>query len=161
MPHFVNEYEYTPDILEESVGAWWDCKFRDGYRSMLVGVILIAALAIVMKRPVLLLAEFAPLFVIALLKFKKKKAIQIERERVDVLFRSSGLSYRVEVGEDISVISSKGSNHIRFSDVENYIETKNLIILFVKGSMTLAFDKNGFREGAKEDFLSLLADRMK
>ncbi len=161
MQHFVNEYEYTPEILEESVGAWWDCKFRSGYRSMLVVIVLIAVLSIVMKQPVLLLVELAPLFVIALFGLKKKKAIQIEKERVDILFRSSPLSYRVEVGEDISAVSSKGNSRIQFSDVENYVETKNLIILFVKGSMTLAFDKKGFREGTKESFMSLLADKIK
>ncbi|MDE7339332.1 MAG: YcxB family protein [Lachnospiraceae bacterium] len=158
MQHFVNEYEYTSDILEESVGAWWECKFKAGYRSMLVVFILIAVLSIVLKRPVLLLVEFAPFFVIMLLKLKKKKAIQIEQERVDILFHSSALSYCVEIGEDISVTSSKGNNRIQFSDVEKYIETKNLIILFVKGSMTLALDKKGFREGTKEAFMSLLAD---
>ena len=161
MQHFINEYEYTPEILEESVGAWWDCKFKSGYRSMLVAFILIAVLSIVMKQPVLLLLELAPLFVIALLGLKKKKAIQIEQERVDILFRSSPLSCRVEVGEEISVTSPKGNSRIQFSDVESYIETKNLIVLLVKGSMTLAFDKKGFREGTKETFMSLLADTIK
>lgn len=158
MKYFVNEYEYTPEILKESVGAWWDCRFKAGYRSMFVVFILIAVLSIVMKRPVFLLVELAPFFVIVLFWLKKKKAIQIELERADILFRSSDLSYRVEVGEDISVTSSKGNNRILFSDVENYIETKNLIVLFVKGSMTLAFDKKGFKEGTKEAFMALLAD---
>ena len=152
MQHFVNEYEYTPDVLEESVGAWWDCMFKAGYRSMLVVFILIAALSIVMKRPVLLLVELAPLFIIVLFKLKKKKSIQIEKERVDTLFRNSALTYRVEVGEDITVISAKGNNHI---------ETKNLIILFTKGSMTVTLDKKGFREGTKEAFMSFLTDKIK
>lgn len=158
MQHFINEYEYTPDILEESTGAWWDCKFKAGYRSMLVVFILIAVLSITLKKPVLLLVELAPIFVITLFRLKKKKAIQIEQERVDTLFRNSALLYRVEVGEDISVTSSKGENHIQFSDVEGYTETKNLIILFIRGSMTLALDKKGFREGTEEAFMSLLAD---
>ncbi len=161
MQHFVNEYKYTPDILKESVGTWWNCKFKAGYCSMLVVFLLIAVLSTVMKRPVLLLLELAPLFIITLFWLRKKKAIQIEQERVGTLFRNSDLSYRVEVGEDISVTSSNGNHRIQFSDVENYIETRNLIILFVKGSMTLALDKKGFREGTKEAFLSLLADTIK
>lgn len=160
MQHFVNEYEYTPDVVKESVGAWWDCKLKAGYRSMLAVFILIAALSIAMRQPVVLLAELAPLFVIVLFQLKKKKAVQIELERVNILFRGSSLSYHVEVGEDISVTSSKGSNRISFSDVESYIETKNLIILFTKGSMTLALDQKGFREGTKEAFMSLLADKI-
>ena len=161
MQHFVNEYEYTPDILKESTGAWWDCKYKDGYRSMLMVSIVIAVLSIIMKRPVVLLMEFAPLFVVALFLYKKKKAAQIEQERVDILFHGSSLTYRVEVGEDISVTSSKGKSRIQFSDVENYIETRNLIVLLVKGSMTVALDKRGFKEGTKEAFMSLLADKMK
>lgn len=42
-----------------------------------------------------------------------------------------------------------------------YIETRNLIVLLVKGSMTVALDKRGFKEGTKEAFMSLLADKMK
>lgn len=158
MQHFVNEYEYTSDVVKESVGAWWDCKLKAGYRAMLAVFILIAALSIAMRQPVVLLAELAPLFITVLFQLKKKKAVQMEQERVNILFRGSSLSYHVEVGEDISVTSSKGNHRISFSDVESYIETKNLIVLFLKGSMTLALDKKGFREGAKEDFMSLLAD---
>lgn len=161
MQHFVNEYEYTPDILQESIGAWWDYKYKDGYRSMLAVFILIAVLSIVMKRPVFLLTELAPLFVVVLFRFKKKKSIQIEQERIDILFRGTDLFCRVEVGEDISFTSLKGNRRIQFSDVENYIETRNLIVLFVKGSMTIPLDKKGFREGTKEDFMSLLANTVK
>ncbi len=160
MQHFVNEYEYTQDILKESIGSWWDWKFRDRFRSMLIISVLIAVLVIVIKQPLFLLAELVPLFLIILFKFKKRNSIQIEWERIDILFRGKGLSYRVEIGEDISFTSAKGSNHVQFSDVENYIETKNLIVLFLKGSMTLALDKNGFKEGTKEDFMSLLAERI-
>lgn len=160
MQNFVNEYEYTQDIMKESVGAWWDYKFKGGYRSMLVGFLLITIVAIVGKRPVLLLLEIIPVFVIVLSILKKKKAIQMEQERSEVLFRSSA-SCRLEVGGDISVTSPRGSNRIQFSDVENYMETKNLIVLLIKGGMTLAFDKNGFKEGTKDEFLSFLADKMK
>lgn len=158
MQHFVNEYEYTPDILKESTGACWDRMFKDGYRSMLMVSIVIVVLSIVMKRPVILLAEVAPLFVVVLFRLKKKKSIQLEQERVDILFRGLSLTCRVEIGEDISVTSSKGKNRIQFSDVENYIETRNLIVLLVKGSMTVALDKKGFKEGTKEDFMSLLTE---
>lgn len=161
MQHFVNEYEYTPDILQESIGAWWDYKYKDGYRSMLAVFILIAVLSVVMKRPVFLVAELAPLFVVVLFRFKKKKSIQIEQERIDILFRGTDLFCRVEVGEDISFTSLNGNRRIQFSDVENYIETRNLIVLLVKGSMTISLDKKGFREGTKEDFMSLLANTVK
>ncbi|MBD5551644.1 MAG: YcxB family protein [Lachnospiraceae bacterium] len=161
MQHFVNEYEYTPDILQESIGAWWDYKYKDGYRSMLAVFILIAVLSIVMKRPVFLVAELVPLFVVVLFRFKKKKSIQIEQERIDILFRGTDLFCRVEVGEDISFTSLKGNRRIQFSDVENYLETRNLIVLFIKGSMTISLDKKGFREGTKEDFMSLLANTVK
>lgn len=161
MQRFVNEYEYTQDILEESIGVWWDRKFRDGYCTMFVVFILIAVLSIVLRRPVFLLFEFCPLFGITLFRFNRKKAIQIERERMDILFRGLPISYRVEVGEDIFTISPKNTNRIQFSDVENYTETRNLIVLFIRGSMTLPLVKNGFKEGTKEDFMSLLAGKVK
>lgn len=161
MQHFVNEYEYTTDVLEESVGAWWDCKFKNGYRSMLVVSVLIVVLSFIMKRPAFLLTELAPLFVIVLFKYKKRKSIQIEKDKIDVLFQNLPLSYHVEIGENIIVTFSKGSNCIQFSDVEKYIETQNLIILIVKGSMTLALYKKGFKEGTEEEFKSLLASKIR
>lgn len=66
MQHFVNEYEYTQDILKESIGSWWDWKFRDRFRSMLIISVLIAVLVIVIKQPLFLLAELVPLFLIIL-----------------------------------------------------------------------------------------------
>ncbi len=66
MQHFVNEYEYTQDIITESIGSWWDWKFRDRFRSMLIISVLIAVLVIVIKQPLFLLAELVPLFLIIL-----------------------------------------------------------------------------------------------
>lgn len=161
MQHFVNEYEYTRDLIEESVGAWWACKYKAGYRSMSVQIILLVLLAIVMKRPVLLLLELAPLFVLVLFKVRKKQSIQLERERIEILYRNLTALFHIEVGEDLSCTTPNGNSRVQFSDVEDYVETKNLIVLFLKGNMTLAIDKKGFKEGTNEDFLSLLKDKVK
>lgn len=161
MQHFVNEYEYTRDFIEECVRAWWACKYKAGYRSMSVQIILIAVLAIMMKRPALLLLELAPLFVIMLFTIKKKKSIQLERERVEVLYRNSTALFHIEVGEEIFCTTPNGNSHVNFSDVEGYAKTKNLIVLFIKGNMTLTLDKEGFKEGTKEDFLSLLEEKVR
>lgn len=161
MQHFVNEYGYTQAILEESIGAWWDYKFKGMHRSMLIVSILILAVAALKRWPVFLLAELAPLFIILLFRYKKKKAVQSEWERIDVLYHGTDLRYRVEVDGDITFTSPKARSRIRFSDVEGYIETKDLIVLLIRGSMTLPLDKKGFKEGTKEAFMSLLADKVR
>lgn len=51
--------------------------------------------------------------------------------------------------------------HAAFSDIEDFIETKNLIVLLLKGSLTVALSKNGFKEGSAEECIAFLKENIK
>lgn len=56
--------------------------------------------------------------------------------------------------------SDKGENNVPFSDIENLAETKNWVILFLKGSMTVAPDKKGFTSGNADECINYLKARI-
>lgn len=159
--NFINEYEYTPEISAEAVGAWWQHKFRNGYIIMIILIVLIPLMQIpaaflIGRFRFLLMLEVFPITVIILFRLKQTKAIQTERERMEVLFKDGTFVYQIELASEIHTVSSKGENHISYQDVEDFRETRNLIVLFLKGSMTLALHKEGFQEGSAEECITFL-----
>ena len=160
MKLFVNEYKHTTDIISESMAVWWGRRFRKGYISMGICILLILGLSfLTMKLPYLLL-ELLPILMIVLFKVKEKQAVKQEAERMEVIYNDIIPSIRVEISEDIHVSSDKNDNRISFSDVENVVESKNLIILLVKGSMTVPLDKKGFISGNADECMKYLKERI-
>lgn len=165
MESIVNEYEYTPEISAEAVGAWWQQKFRNGYITMIILIVLIPLMQILAtffigRFRLLLALEIFPIAVIILFRMKQSKAIQTERERMEVLFQNGTFVYRIELASEIHTISSKGENRIKYEDVEGFRETRNLIVLFLKGSMTLALHKEGFQKGSAEECTDFLKKKI-
>lgn len=165
METMINEYEYTPEISAEAVGAWWQRKFRNGYITMIILIILIPLIQILTtffigRFRFLLMFEIFPIAVIILFRMKQSKAIQTERERMEVLFKNETFFYRIELASEIRTISSQGENSIKYEDVEDFRETRNLIVLFLKGSMTLALHKEGFQKGSAEECTDFLKKKI-
>ena len=144
MALFVNEYEYTTDIISESMAAWWGKKFRNGYISMGICILITLGLFLLRKRIIYLLLGLLCVLLIVLFKVKEKRSVKLEQERMAVLYKDTVPTIRVEISEDIYVSSDKRESRVSFSDIENVVETKNLIVLFIKGSMAVALDKKGF-----------------
>lgn len=149
MSYFVNEYQYTADIIAESNIAWRRRKHIIGYICIPVMVLFILLCSIVAGHfiPKILALEVVPLFLSVQYIRAEKISVKTERERIEVLFGSTAPVLRVEIGEDVRMISSRNDSHVSFSDVENMVETKNLIVLMIKGSITVSLHKNGFRQG--------------
>ncbi len=159
MERFVNEYRYTPELAEESVGAWWKWKNKKGVDSMLVCMVMIPLLAIFTQNMYCLMILFLPIAVLLLLKAKAKKGIQTEKSRLQVMHPNEAPMVRVEICENISLKTEETSRTISFSDIEDVLETQSLIVLCMAGMMTIALDKNGFVEGTAERCLDELRQR--
>lgn len=157
---FVNEYEYTTDIISESMAAWWGKKFRNGYISMGICILITLGLFLLRKRIIYLLLGLLCVLLIVLFKVKEKRSVKLEQERRAVLYKDTVPTIRIEIGEDIHVLTDKKENLISFSDVENVVETKNLIVLFVKGSMTVTLDKQGFISGNADECMNYLKEHI-
>ena len=160
MALFVNEYEYTTDIISESIAAWWGKKYRNGYISMGICTLLALGLFLLIKDSVYLLLGLLCMLLIVLFKVKEKRAIKLQQERFKVLYKDAIPITRVEISEDIYTSTNERESRISFSDVENVVETKNLIVLFVKGSMTVTLDKQGFISGNADECMNYLKEHI-
>lgn len=163
MRSFRNEYEYTPDVMSEGITAWWKKKYnlKNGY--LLSGILFVLLLSgcLYLKRWEFLTLELLPLLMIFFFYKKMKLAVKTEQEKMKVIFPDSVPVFHVEIGEDICMITPKADTHVPFSDIEDMIETKNLIILMVKGMMTVTLDKRGFKQGDVDACIEYLKERLK
>lgn len=78
---------------------------------------------------------------------REKRAVRMQQERIRVFFKDTIPVYRIEIGEDIHITTLGSERNISFSDVMKLIETKNLMILLVRGNMAVTLDKRGFVQG--------------
>ena len=162
MESFINEYEYTHDVISEGISAWWHKKynFKKGCLLCSILFLLILLLSLYEKRWELLALELLPslilMLMIPLLHKKVKLAVQSEQERMRIIFPDGIPVIQVEIGEDICMITPKAETRVRFSDVEDVIETKNLIVLIIKGMMTVMLDKRGFQQGNADECMRFI-----
>lgn len=162
MESFINEYEYTNNVISEGISAWWHRKynFKKGYLLCGILFLLILLLSLYKKRWELLMLELLPaLILLLMIPFLHKKvrlAVQTEQERMKVIFPDGIPVVQVEIGEDICMITPKAQTHVQLSDVEDIIETKNLIVLMVKGMMTVTLDKRGFKQGNADECMKYI-----
>lgn len=159
MKIFVNEYEYTFDVISESISAWWRRKynFKMGCISSVLLALLIFLISLYKERWMLFAALIPlPFLYIIFILQKMKMAVKLEKEKIKVIFPDSVPILQVEIGEDICMITPKSETRVQFSDIEDIIVTKNLIILMVKGMMTVTLDKKGFKQGNAGECLEYL-----
>ena len=159
MNFFVNEFQYTPEFINESVGAWWKRRFKRGYISMIVCILLIISVALLMRQPLYLCLEILPILVMMIMRQKTKLAVKLEKDRLEVVCKDTPMLCHVEIGEDILMSSSQSERHVSFSDVEDLFETNNMIVIMLKGSMTVPLAKSGFKAGDAENCLNYLKER--
>lgn len=160
MKHFVNEYKYTTDIISESMAVFWMRYFRNGYKSMGIFILLILCLALFRMQLIYLLLEPLPILMIVLFKVKEKRSVKLEQERMKVIYKDAVPSIRIEIGEDIHCLSDKRESSVSFSDVEDMVETDHLIVLFIRGSMTMVLDKEGFLSGTADECIKYLKEHI-
>lgn len=156
MNEFVNQYEYTPQIISESVGAWWRKKFRYVPPVCITMIILLIFLFIFTKDYLYLILELCPVLLLDLYFLKIRRAIKHEQERVETISNGSPAIIKVTLNEKIHTESSQTERHVDYSSLEDLVETENLIVLMFKGSMTIALSKTGFLKGNYRDCLTFL-----
>lgn len=150
---FINQYEYNSDFVKESIGVWWDSKFKKAMISMPILIIICIVSFLMTMKIIWLLTGGICLLPIILFKLKKNIAIKTELERMKVIYKDKPLNIKITLDDNICMLADGNKRSVEFSSIETFVETKNLIVLFIKGSMTIAFSKEGFTEGNYEEFL--------
>lgn len=150
---FVNRYEYNLEFVKESVGVWWNSKFKKIIIVMSFLIVACVVLFLITLRIKWLAMSGLCLLPIVLFKLKKHIAIKTELERMKVIYKDKPLNIEITLDDNICMLANGNKRSVEFSSIETFVETKNLIVLFIKGSMTVAFSKEGFIEGSCEEFL--------
>ena len=160
MKLFVNEYKYTQAVVSEVMAAWWGRRFRSGYIIMSICTLFALIMFLLDTKLSSLALTLMPILVMVLFKVKEKLAVKLELERQEVIYKDTIPTFRIEIGEDIHTITDNSEKCISFSDVKKVVKTKNLIVLFTKGNMTVALDKNGFISGDADECVNYLNEKV-
>lgn len=170
MNSFVNEYRNTDEIIAECVTA--QVRRRSVILYIGIGYFIVCALFLLSMRinfgvsifygwsPQELVTIIMPPLLIWLCIRRKNRAIRMQQERIKVLFKDAAPVYRIEIGEDIHAASPESERNISFSDVMKLIETENLIILMIRGNLTITLDKRGFIQGDADTCRQYLKEKM-
>ena len=158
MSSFVNEYKYTPDMAGEAIRAYMRNKADRDYKMMLL-LIPLAIVCTFLTRKITILLIVVGLelvLVIGLMKLAAYRTIKAEKERMQVLYPEGPPVIRFEIGKSIIFNNGKQESNVAFSDIVKILETKNLIVIILKGEMNIALGKTNFLEGSPEECLSYL-----
>ena len=88
--------------------------------------------------------------------YKIKKAIDIQIERVRVQYGDEPQEITIELKDNIQMYIKDSKKEISFNDVISYKETDNLLIILLKGKMTIPLKKDSFLEGSMKECKELL-----
>ena len=159
MQLFVNECSYTDEVIEEAVKAWWDWKVKKQKILFIVILAVFAVYGIVAKNPFFLIPAILSVVGLILIQVKVNNAIKLEKERVKVLSPDGPVLYKLVLGEQLVITLKDSTRSVSLDNIEGFAETKNLVVLFVKGMMTIPFDKSRFSSGNAEQLMNVLKNR--
>ena len=145
--YFINEYQYSNDIISEVMKIWWYSKSKQDY---------IAAIA----NAVIMFVLFLIILLLFFLEFKKINIIKSEITRANVLYKNEKLNIKVIIDDGIHMITSQNERNISFDDIENISESVNVIVLLCKGDITVTLVKDGFVNGDYENCITYLKKQL-
>lgn len=172
MNYFVNEYRNTNEIISECVTA--QVHRRSIVLYVAIGCYALWALYMIAMDiyfgafsiyTLLSSYELMVIILTALLIWlcirRKNRAVRTQQERIRVFFKDEIPVYRIEIGEDIHMTTLGSERSISFSDVRKMIETKNLMILLVRGNLAVTLDKRGFVLGDADECRQYLKEKIR
>lgn len=171
MDYFVNEYRNTDEIIAECVAA--QVRRRSVVLYIAIGCYILWTLYMIAMDIYFgafsiytvfsyykLMTIMLTVLLIWLCIRRKNRAVRIQQERIRVFYKDTIPVYRIEIGEDIHMTTLGSEKNISFSDVMKLIETKNLMILMVRGNLSVTLDKNGFKQGDAERCKEYLKEKI-
>lgn len=157
----INKYKYTMEGANEIITKWWADKFQTGIIRMVLLVVFNLVVYAVTGHKAALVLTAACILALVLVFLKAKNAVCIELQRIEVTHGKDGVELTVELGDKIIINSQNGTKTILYEYIEKIIESKNFIILCVKGEMTMALKKDSFVEGSKDECMKFLKEKLK
>lgn len=157
---FYNEINLTRDIIREYQIAFWNKRKGAGIIRILIILIFILASGIVIEEVLdndanylTYLLLILPFLVVLVLALRVHNEIKTEYIRMCELNHGKNQVLIHKLSDQITCYNptTEGTHTIEYSQIIKVIDTKNLIILLVKGNLIIPLKKNGFREGTWND----------
>lgn len=144
---FINEYILDENSIKETMGSWWDRRFKK-LKVFSIILFLISIIAFILSQDLRwLLVTFLSVYMIVLCVIKKKTAIKTEISKMKVLYKDEKIQIKIILDKKIKLLAPKNEKEIDFSDIEYMIDSENFITLNIKGNMTISLKKDGFTKG--------------
>ncbi|MBQ8597093.1 MAG: YcxB family protein [Lachnospiraceae bacterium] len=147
----INKFKFTKELVKEHVLYYW-MKYVIGIGG--IAVILFAYylyLFLVSERQPELIVFVCVLLIPVVLCVRINKDIKNILERNRVQYGDEAPVYTVEMDEEIVVTVNEISMHISPDNIKKYVQTKNLLVLYINGSMAVVLKKDSFVQGSVEE----------
>ena len=159
MAKIVNKYAYTPQIAREAMAVWWRTKNRIRYIILILMVVGFPAAALIVGQPIIALIGLLGIFGIISLEMQRIAAARKELDNIRKAYHIDSPMMRVEIDEkSIRTRVSNTRNEVSVDSIEKYVVRKDMIVLFLKGKLTLALRNEGYEKGDAEEMIRFLND---
>ncbi len=155
----INKYDYTNEVIKETMSKWWWNKFRRGIIEMVLGAVLMSAFYFWSQNLFFLIVAAGCVLVFVMLLVNRQKAAKIEQERLAVVTKTGQCKVTVELDDEITITNSSGTKSIDYNSVEKVIESENYLILCVKGQMIITLKKDSFTIGNEAECKGLMREK--
>ena len=159
MEHFVNVYAYTPSAAADAWCVWWRTRFRTFYITAGIFIAVIIAISWILWQPLYIIYETFPVIAIIFMERNRRKLRRDAEEEYNRNFKDESPTIRVEIGENISLITPKNIERISFGDIEHIGSRDEIILLTVSGSRLVVLKKDGFLDGTPEACMAYIRRR--
>jgi len=94
-----------------------------------------------------------PLLIIFTLILKFLNLIRVERQKAQVINRGKTPTMSYEIEDQIVAynLSTGGRNYYEYEQISKVVESEHLLVILIKGNLTVVLDKNGFTQGSWEE----------
>lgn len=157
--HFVNVYVYTPSVADEIWRSWWRIRFRAFYITSFLFIGAIAAIALSVRMPLYFVYETFPVLALIFMERRRRRLRKETEEQYERNFRDTSPTIRVEIGNGISLVTTKNIERISFSDVERVVTLDKIILITARGGRVAAMKKDGFLEGTPEECTAYIREQ--
>jgi hypothetical protein len=154
---FINRYKYDKANAKEAMGTYWKWKNQKAYVVLGSMVAFFCVLSPVFETALFLIPALIGLIGFISLYVQQSQSVSLELSNIKKTFKTDAPYLKIEIDDEfVHTTVSNTRRKVPVSDIENYKETKNMYVLFIKGQMTLALRKDSFEKGTPEEFKAFI-----
>ena len=170
----INRIQYTPEVLQETQAAAFKKKIGNRFYAIYFLAAIMAAFFIYYISSAshgpkdfttwifLVLGIALSLETYVMRKLQDKRMVKVNRKKFEEMYGNDRPVMVTEISDDGLVVHTGSSEkHIAYKDVKEFIETKNLIVLYMKNEMVMPLSKDGFEDGTVEDCIEIFQTNIK